>query len=880
MFKRVGGLKFGLMAPEMIRKMSVLEIKSAELYDKDGFPVEGGLMDPHLGVVEHGRKCKTCGQTMDKCSGHFGHLELIRPIIHVGFYKRVDILLNISCGECGKLVFSNDEIKTMREKNKSDDDFMRALLLKSRGKSTCPYCGAVKHKLKLDPPTNFYVENKEAESGFVKIYPNEIRDRFEKIPDEDLRKVGYKFRPEWMIMKVLPVPPVNMHPSITLDNGIKSEDDLTFKLVDIVITNNRLRDNINAGTPQLIIEDLWNLLQYNVTTYFNNNTPAVPPAKHRSGRVLKTIVQRIKGKSGIIRNNLMGKRVNFAARSTISPDLYISVDELGVPKYVANILTVREKVTDYNIEQIVKMLKEEPEKIEYVIRPNGSRRKFVETTKDTIMEELDVGYAIERKLKDGDLVLFNRQPSLHRSSVMAHKVKITEGNTFRLNPTATTPYNADYDGDEMNMHVPQTEEGYVEAKELISVDKQIISPRYGAPIITMQEDSISGAFLLSLSSTKIPRDMAYQYFHLIGLEEPPEPDLTEKMYSGKLVFSLLLPKDLSMKYNSVLSKYVDSVDKSSVEYKNLKRDSVVEIENGILKSGVIDKVSLGEGIAKLIMELYDKYDGATVIKFYNNLNRIMIDLITKFGLSVGLSEYEPSNAFIKHKDKVLDEFFGKTNDIEKKYKENKLEKIPGKSYDDSFETYMVREAFTAKKKLEDYIVKEKVGVLLGDNPKYNTMMMILSGARGNNTNLTNLIGLWGQTAVREKRPSRGYRNRVLSTFKREDLGALAKGFVTHCFYDGMSPRELYFHAMGGRQGEVDTGVSTKISGYLYRRISNAVRDVLVMPDYSVRTSDNKIIQFKYGEDGIYPQSTYHGDPLFEERLNSILKNIDRQGDSK
>jgi len=871
MFKRLGGLKFSVMSPEQIRKLSVLEIKSPDLYDKDGFPVEGGLMDPHLGVVERGRRCKTCGQTMDRCTGHFGHIELVRPVIHVGFFKKVDLLLTIVCNDCSKLILTDDEISSVA-KQKKKEEFYSALQTRGRAKPVCPHCGAKKAKIKLDPPTNFYIENAEVEGGFAKMYPNEIREIFEKVKNDDLQKIGFNVRPENFILTALPIPPVNMHPSITLDNGIKSEDDLTFKLVDIVVTNKRLKDNINAGTPQLIIEDLWNLLQYNVTTYFNNNTPAVPPAKHRSGRVLRTIVQRIKGKSGIIRNNLMGKRVNYAARATISPDLFISVDELGVPEYVADSLTKRIKITDYNKEECVNLVKN-TSLVEYLVKPSGARKKITDANKEALLAEVEVGCAIERKLQNGDLVLFNRQPSLHRSSVMAHKVRITKGDTFRLNPTVCKPYNADYDGDEMNMHVPQSEEGIVESKELISVDKQIVSPRYGAPVITMQEDSISGAFLLTLDSTKIPRDMAMKYFQIIGLEEAPKPDLENNVYSGKLIFSLLLPKDISMKYNTMLNNFLDTTEKNSTPYKNLKKDVALEIENGTLKSGVIDKTSLGEGVAKLVTEIYDKYDGDTVIKFYNNLNKISIDLITKLGLSVGLTEYEPSETLLEDKKEVFDKFFDETKKIEAKYKDGTLEKIPGKSYDDSFETYMVGRASDAKKKIEKIIVKEKITTLFDEKPKYNSLVMILSGARGKTSNLTNIVGLWGQCAVREKRPSRGYTGRVLSTHKRHDLGALAKGFVTKSFYEGLSSRELYFHAMGGRQGEVDTGVSTKTSGYFYRRVSNALRDVLVMPDYSVRTSDNKMIQFKYGEDGIYPQKTYLGNPLYDARLENIYREV-------
>jgi DNA-directed RNA polymerase subunit A' len=872
MINRLGGVKFSIMSPEEIRKLSVLEIKSHELYDKDGFPVEGGLMDPHLGVVEKGRTCKTCGQHVGKCIGHFGHLELIRPIIHIGYFKKVDFLLNITCGDCGRMVFTEEEA-ALTIKDKKFDDANKALLMKSRTKTQCPHCEAKKIKVKLDPPTNFYVEDTDSETGFSRLYTNDIRTWFEKIQDSDLKAINFgNARPEWFIMTVLPIPPITLHPSITLESGIKSEDDLTYKLIDMIITNNRLKDNINAGTPQLIIEDLWNLLQYNVTTYFNNNSSGVPPAKHRSGRVLKTLIQRIKGKSGIIRSNLMGKRVNFSARSTISPDVFINVDEIGIPEYVSNILTVNEKVFEENLEYCKDLIKD-TDQVVYVILPDRKKKRVVEATKELILEELAPGFAIERKLMNGDYVFFNRQPSLHRASIMAHKVKVIKGLTFRINPIAVNPYNADFDGDEMNVHVPQSAEGKAEAKELLDLPKQVLSPRHGGPVIVMINDMISGAFLLTLSSTKIPRDIAMNYFQIIGLEEPPKPDIDADHYSGKLIFSQLLHDDFNLSYSTLLSKFAESIDKDTKEYKNISKDLEFKIENGQLKSGVVDKNSLGEKIAKLILEIYNIYGETELMDFYKKLGRIVVDVVTRFGVTISLNEYEPSTGFVDFREERLDTFFAKTKDIEKKFKAGTLEKVPGKDYAGSFEARMMREASYCKNDLQDKIVKEKMGSLFGDRPEYNSIIMPLSGSRGNLTNLANISCLWGQIAVREKIPTRGYTKRILSCYDREDLSPLARGFITKDFYRGLSARELYFHAMGGRQGIVDSGVSTRISGYFYRRVSNALRDIFVAPDRSIKSADDKLIQFKYGDDGIYSQKAYDGELFYEEKLKRMLDKV-------
>lgn len=874
MFKRIGALKLGVYSPEQIRKMSVIEIKTPDLYDKDGFPIEGGLMDPHLGIADRGRRCKTCGQTVEKCVGHFGRLELVRPVIHVGFFKKVDFLVNTTCKACGKLLFSDAELESMKSKNSDPEELHRLILIKAKSKTTCPYCSAPKTSIKLDPPTNFYTVEKDDETKedkLIRLYPNQIREWFVKIPTQDLEKIGLKnIRPEWFILTVLPIPPVNVHPPITLDNGLKSEDDLTYKLSDIVTVNNRLRDNINAGTPQLIIEDLWMLLQYNITTYINNNSPGVPPAKHRSGRPLKTIIQRIKGKGGLIRNNLMGKRVNYAARTTVTPDMFIDVDEIGIPKELAHTLTIKEKITEYNLELYRTMLKND-DTIKYVIRPDGSKKKVSAELKEQLVEELSPKYTVERSLINGDLVLFNRQPTLHKGSIMAHKVRITNGNTFRINGSATQPYNADFDGDEMNVHVPQTPEGIMETKQLISLKEQLISPRNGDPMIVLMEDAIAGTFMLTFLEMKIPRDLAMYYFQLIGLEEIPNPDCGDS-YSGKAIFSATLPKDINLTFDSLeLNSILKSISPENIAYKMIKKDSQVVIENSVLKSGCFGVCGVGKKGAKIVQEIHDKHGPDAVIEFYNKIGRITLDVVTRYGLSLGLNDYDLPTSFDGFKESKLDEFFKETRTYEKKYKDGKLEKVPGKNIKDSFEFYMLKSAGICKDDIEKYILNNKIGELFNAEPKYSALVLALSGAKGSAVNLTNVCGLWGQVAVREKRPFRGFSGRVLPTYKKGDEGALARGFITKNFYKGLSPREAFFHGMGSREGEVDTAVATKVSGYLYRRVSNALRDIIVLPDRSVRTVDNKIIQYLYGDDGCYTSKTHRGLLFTESRLKNILE---------
>ncbi len=855
--KKIGSIDFRILDPKTIRKMSAIEIKTADTYDKDGYPMEEGLMDPHLGVINPGLRCKTCGQTMKHCPGHFGSFELVRPVLHAKFSKKVEELLQCTCKECGRVLLDEKEIAALKQGFTDTEEIIRKIKTKTKKKKRCPYCGAMTGKVLLDRPTNFYF-NKE------RIYPSEIREWLEKIPDEDLELFGYNtkiIRPEWFVLTVLPIPPITIRPSITLESGVKSEDDLTHKLVDIIRINARLKDNIDAGAPQLIIEDLWDLLQYHVTTYFDNQIAGVPPAKHRSGRPLRTITQRLKGKKGRFRHNLTGKRVNFAARSTISPDPYLSINEVGVPEEIARELTIAERVTEWNAKRLKKLVK--AGKVFSITRPDGMRKRITSENIGDVEKELAPGYVVERMLQDGDIVLFNRQPSLHRLSMLAHKARIVPQKTFKINPIVCKPYNADFDGDEMNLHVPQTEEGQAEAKELMFVENQILSPRYGAPIIILDEDGVTGAYVLTMPQTEIPKEKAWQFFYEMQLEEIPKPDRGNN-YSGKLIFSQLLPKDLNLSYRS---KTCEVMEKSNPDYK-CKGDECpycVRIRNGILEKGIIDENSLGEGKGKLVDTLAREYPPEVITNFYDKMSRINSDLLTVKGLTVGLEEYEVSNRVKKVKEEAIHEGLKEAKKLVKKYKEKTLQLIPGRNRHESFEIKMMRLTAEIKRRVEREIMREKLEIVTREKPELNTIIMIVSGSRGSSLNLVNISGLWGQASVREGRPKRGFSERLIALNKKGDVGAEACGFIKSNFMDGMNGEEYFYHSVGGRQGEVDTGVSTKVSGYLYRRLANSLKDISIENDNSVRTSGKKVVQLVYGEDGIFPMNSVKGKGVDLER---------------
>ncbi len=799
--RQVQSIEFSVFSPEQIRKLSSAKITVPDTYDEDGYPIAGGLADQHLGVIDPGLKCKSCGGRMKSCSGHFGHIELVRPVVHVGFGKMVFQLLKATCSRCGKLLLEIDSLD------------------KARRIAECPHCGEKQKQIKFIRPISFYEEDR-------KLLPSEIRERLERIPDDDLHSLGVAFRPEWIVLTVLLVPPVSVRPSITLETGERSEDDLTHKLVDIIRINQRLAENIDAGAPQLIIEDLWELLQYHVVTYFDNETAGIPPARHRSGRQLKTLFQRLKGKEGRFRYNLSGKRVNFSARTVISPDPTLGINELGIPESIASELTLPLTVNEWNLEYIKELIKENTEKINYVIRPDGRRKRTTKENIEEVLGEIAVGYTLERQLMDGDTVIFNRQPSLHRISMMCHSAKILPGKTFRFNVADCRPYNADFDGDEMNLHVPQNEEAQAEAEILMKVQDHVLSQRNGEPIISADLDQISGVYLMTLPGVTFSKQEACDLLDSGGIVVDVKEDI-----SGKELFSHMLPEKFNFTFTN-------------------KVKEMVEIKNSKLVSGHIDSKT-NDAITR---EVFMKYGSKEAQRFIDASTKIASKLLAHYGLSLSLADYElPPEAKSEIKG-VLRESRSGQKAVVTQLREGKLIRQPGKTLKDTFEEKMMNILEDTREKcgriILKYIHKERVFFGRAELHQNSAIMMSKAGAKGKLLNVVQMAALVGQQAIRGKRMTAGYTSRILPHFKRNDLSAYAKGFVANNYKIGMDPLEYFFHAAGGRDSVVDKGVNPAKTGYMQRRLINALQDLIVREDLSVRDAEGNIAQFLYGDDGI------------------------------
>ena len=912
--KEISEISFGLMNPEKYREMSATKVITADTYDDDGFPIDMGLMDPRLGVIDPGLECKTCGQHSGSCNGHFGHIELAAPVIHVGFATRMRRLLRGTCRECSRLLLDEEEkgqyrdrLRRAEELDEDPQDVMKSAIRSARKKDACPYCGEQQYDIKHEKPTTYYEvqqvlvgeyseriakamqpdpdsdsEDEDGDDGVAppelaeqtgidlsrvqeimsgefrpreedrraieraldidlteedmnKLMPSDVRDWFEDIPAEDLAVLGIdaeRSRPEWMVLTVLPVPPVTARPSITLDNGQRSEDDLTHKLVDIIRINQRFMENREAGAPQLIIEDLWELLQYHVTTFMDNEISGTPPARHRSGRPLKTLSQRLKGKEGRFRGSLSGKRVNFSARTVISPDPTLSLNEVGVPERVATEMTQTMNVNERNLGQARQYVANGPEShpgANYVERPDGRRLKVTEKNCEELAGKVGPGWEVNRHIVDGDIVIFNRQPSLHRMSIMAHEVVVMPYKTFRLNTTVCPPYNADFDGDEMNMHALQNEEARAEARVLMRVQEQILSPKSGENIIGAIQDHVTGTYLLTNENPRFNETQALDLLRATRVDELPaasgEAD-GEAYWTGRTLFSELLPDGLDLEFTSTAG------------------DTVV-IEGGQLLDGTIDEDAVGAFGGEVVDTITKSHGKTRARRFINEASALAVRSIMHFGFSIAIDDETIPPAVRERIDDAIDDAYDRVEQLIETYENGELESLPGRTVHETLEMKIMQTLSNVRDNSGD-IAEEYFD---DDNP---AVIMAESGARGSMLNLTQMAGCVGQQAVRGERINRGYEDRTLSHYQADDLSAEARGFVENSYSTGLTPREFFFHAMGGREGLVDTAVRTSKSGYLQRRLINALSELETQYDGTVRNTSDTVVQFEFGEDGTSP----------------------------
>jgi len=817
------GVQFGISNPDDIRKRSVVEVTTDKTYQSTQ-PVPNGVFDARFGVIENGKVCPTCKQTNQFCPGHFGHITLARPVYLYQFFETTEKLCNLICLNCSKPLMSYEDLDSIKTHGaarfKDIRDNMGKRPINCVSCETPVFSKVAKVIGKAASLEGLFAAPKNGEAPPpVPIQPEMVLQAFSRITNEDCKRLGFdaKFaRPEWMICTVLAVPPLTVRPSVVMDDHQRMEDDLTHQLITIIRSNTQLRERIDRGESAQMIDQRSALLQYNVASYIDNDIKGMAPLQQRSGRPLRTLKSRFGAKTGRVRGNLMGKRVDFSARSVITPDALIDLDELGVPEEIAMNLTFPEIVSPYNRERLFQYVRNGPDK-----HP-GAKSVYVKRDKATFSlryvnpENVDLreGDVVHRHLVDGDIVLFNRQPSLHKASMMAHRVRVLPYSTFRLNVSATRPYNADFDGDEMNMHVPQSIAAATELRSIASLLRNIISPRTNSPIIQLFQDTMTGAYRISQPGVEVPEPIAMNI--LARIKRPFSRK--NRNWTGSELISAAFP------------------------VMNFK--GRITLTNGQLREGdILKKSAFGATSEGLVHVVYNDFGPERCGQMINDIQSIITQYNLYTGLSVGTSDLIADPKTLAFVNEKVNEGRKKVAEILSDMHSGHFENDTGLSDGEKLE----EDVSSAMKKVESEISKQVIESL----PKTNRIVQIVdSGSKGGAHNITQMVALLSQQLIEGRRVQYTLQDRTLPHFPRYDDGVESRGFIEHSFVDGLMPAEFFFHAQAGREGLIDTAVKTSDTGYIQRKLMKTMEDQHIEYDGTVRNVNGSIVQFTYGDDGI------------------------------
>lgn len=652
-----------------------------------------------------------------------------------------------------------------------------------------------------------------------------------------------------------------------------------------------------------------------------------------SRRVQMTgIRQQLEAKAGVFRQHMMGKRVNFSCRSVIGPDVFLDTNELGIPESFAKLLTIPESVTAANLKEMQAAVLNGPDVYPGAVavedwtatgghrvvkfRSSRERRRLTAQAGLLLQNQIDdtsnkqnglsnlhdapeaagvgdmrslgnkIPKRVHRHLRTGDVVLFNRQPTLHRVSIMAHKVRVLPGDrTLRFHYANCGSYNADFDGDEMNVHVPQDHLARAEAEELMLSSKHYIVPTSGAPVRGLIQDHIAAATLLSRRDTTLTREDFTQLLYAATeklMSRPgrhgskyviPEPAIykPQRLWTGKqLVSSILF---VVRDGRPGLNLEASTRTKSNIIG---KEESFILFRDGLLLQGVIDKSSLGAAMYGIVHAIQEAYGCDASDDFLSAMSRLCVFFIRSHGHTTGVDDLLLKEHGELKRRRILTKAAAKvgtevTNAVYAEMNQNDQQLKTAKSLSEARELLedMIRRdgieaedrldtaMKTALNKVSSAVTQECIPAALKKPfPDNGFALMTNTGAKGSAVNSAQISCLLGSTVLEGKRvPRMGGSGATLPCFAPFDASPNAGGFIAGRFLTGISPQEFFFHAMSGREGLLDTSLKTANSGYLQRCLVKHLEGIRLHYDYTVRDSDHTVLQFIYGDDGIDPSKS-------------------------
>ncbi len=922
---------FTIYSTEEIKALAVTEVTTTDQFGP------GSVNDPQMGPTDNNSLCATCSRDIVECPGHPGFIQLPEPMPHPLLLREIIAVLNIVCNDCGGMLLSREEIKERGIHHQTGPTKLTSLEKASLGLS-CRHEKGAEDRPCLQNPTykstktrdtnqityEYIVEGEKVEN--IRS-AQEVLDIFNNISMEDAELMGYTngAHPRRLIMEVLLViPPVARPP--TVEDGKYMADPLTTMYIDIVRHVKALKNFLEGKKPEDIprrrgerkktktdnVQDLRKNL-FDRLKHFINNTDGWYTG---GGQPFISITELLQGKEGLIRNNMMAKRVDFSARTVLSPDPTIAFGQISVPLYMAPIMTPKVRVNRYNRAEMQNLL--EKGRITYITfseKPADENAPEAQLagTRNQVTEKYRSNYTlrdgdiVERWMQDGDIVIFNRQPTLHKYSFMGYRAVLRDQKTFGLHLSYTTPINADFDGDEGNVHILQVLDARAEAHELMSVQNCLINAQSNKPTMGIVFNGPVASMLMTQPDTTVrPGDFhdALSYIthrdQLASLEarmnkygvpyttpvevgrrnfviregeqidlilDPegrpaipfeseegityiyPEAEeiqteaITENHYTGRALFSALLPEDLYYEGPSVTI--------------GGKKISVI-IQEGVLTSGVITRAHVGPERNSIIHVMAMNYPVGRVADFITDTTYVLNRWLADYGFSIGISSCLIEDPEFNQEVK---EQIERTRMMVSAMGAQPEDPAEAEKWEEQILAYIGAPADKIGRKLQTTL------------PKDNALnIAALSGAKGKISNLVQIAAFLGQQHIGGKRPKEQmtFETRCLPWFRPGDESLEAHGYCTASFLRGLPPAQMYFHQMAGREGLMGTAVSTSETGFMHRKAVKTLQDIKTAYDGSVRNVDKTIFEYIYGDDGFAPNRLQ----MVETKKGKFLSFID------
>lgn len=883
----IAGVQFGIMSADEVRRLAVVECDEVSLYTKSA-PTPRGVLDHRMGTVDQRLSCGTCGQDPRNCPGHWGRIELPLPVLHIAFIETVRKVLNCVCYCCSRLRLGASDVADLPvvpDGSTQRKQRLASIYSTCRNRKACPHCSSP-CPLVVRTPTGLATEwahldpssfGSAEERGFCtgnSLDPRLALEILQDILEEDLQTLGIDpegSHPKNMVLTVLLVPPPVIRPSIMVSEGSRArgQDDLTTQLLEIVKRVSGLKETLSDDSPSpqvartpLSVEtlDAWDRLSQDVWAYMHN-TPRGNQSSKRSGVPRQCLFSRLSGKTGRFRSNLQGKRVNFSGRSVISPDPLLDVDEVGVPEVMALQLTTQERVGPQNAAALAARVLRGANRIdgaESVITRDGTsiQLKYCCSREQLRLEN---GWIVERPMQTGDWVIFNRQPTLHRSSMMGHRVQIMPGKTLRCNLAVVSPYNADFDGDEMNVHVPQSPAATAEVRGLMAVTHQVVAPQASRPVMGIVQDALLGAHLMTSPDVLLtaPDFMAIiMAAHRKGDDiaartqlPPPAFIAPVALWTGKQLIEVLLPR-VSLHHGDVEEVWETVTDDASV---STVASHPVIIHNGHFVSGQLNKATMGASTGSLTHHVLLSSGNTRAVEFMGDAQRVVNRWLMEYGFSIGIGDCVPSGPVDTQMRESIDQALRRIDALQEELP--RWSSVTLGNTNDSGGTTL--EKLAVERTIHSMVSRAQMstGSMVRKEMRHGNGLgaMVSAGSKGNNINICQIMLCVGQNCVNGNRIGRdGPDDRTLPSYPHGDQSVDGAGFVSNSYLLGLTATESFFHAKGGREGLVDTAVKTSKTGYLQRKLVKGMESHRAEADLSVRDASNNLVEFLYGGDGMDP----------------------------